>query len=224
MKAADLIKPTPCDSAAFGRATYEILTLTVEALEQAQKTPGHYTVKVDPLVSKKILHDYGFYYCDTLIEPYCTPDRFVFHESEAVSISRDIPLDALMKICHGAFVYGRFHRDFNLDTASADLRYDNWMRQLYHAGNVIAVLHNAEVACFVGVSDNRLVLHAVSEKHRGRGLAKYFWTAACRQLFQQGHRELVSSVSAANLSVVNLYASLGFRFRNPLDVYQRMVL
>ncbi len=30
-------------------------------------------------------------------------------------------------------------------------------------------------------------------------------------------------MSASNLAIVNLYASLGFRFRNPVDIYHRMV-
>ena len=71
---------------------------------------------------------------------------------------------------------------------------------------------------------NKLVLHAVSEKFRGGGLAKYLWSVACKDLFGRGHQELTSSVSAANLPVVNLYASLGFRFRNSLDVYHRLVV
>ena len=224
MTYTDLIQPTPWDTAAFGLNTYDIPTVSVAALEQASKTLGHYSVKVDPLASKKLLHDYGFYYCDTLIEPHCTPDRFVFHGHEAVSLARDTPLETLMEICHGAFFFGRFHRDFNLDKTLADLRYDNWLKQLYHAGNVITLLYQGEPAGFFGVSNNKLVLHAVSEKFRGGGLAKYLWSAACQDLFGRGHQELTSSVSAANLPVVNLYASLGFRFRNSLDVYHRLVV
>jgi ribosomal protein S18 acetylase RimI-like enzyme len=65
-----------------------------------------------------------------------------------------------------------------------------------------------------------MVLHAVAREFRGRGLAKYLWSAACHHFFDVfGFEVLESSISAANLPVLNLYTSLGFRFRNCCDVY-----
>ena len=72
MPPEDLPRRTPWDSAVYGIDTFEIGRVTPEALAHAARTPGHYTVKVDPLASKKALHDAGFYYCDTLLEPHCT--------------------------------------------------------------------------------------------------------------------------------------------------------
>jgi ribosomal protein S18 acetylase RimI-like enzyme len=80
-------------------------------------------------------------------------------------------------------------------------------------------MHLESVAGFFAFSRNKILLHALSESFRGKGLAKYFWSAACEKLFSQGFSELISSISASNLAVLNLYASLGFRFRKPLDVY-----
>jgi hypothetical protein len=57
------------DSAAFGRDCYEIATLEEGALQEAATRSGHYAIKVEPLASKALLHQYGFYYCDTLLEP-----------------------------------------------------------------------------------------------------------------------------------------------------------
>jgi len=54
-------------------------------------------------------------------------------------------------------------------------------------------------------------------------LAKYWWHATCCELFGAGHLEVTSSISAINMAVLNLYASLNFSFRNPLDVYHRLV-
>ena len=63
----------------------------------------------------------------------------------------------------------------------------------------------------------------MGEAHRGRGLAKYFWSAVCRHLFEQGQAEIRSSISFTNIAVINLYSSLGFRFRKPVDIYHRVV-
>ena len=216
------IKSSPWDSAVFGVDAYEITDSSRESLELAVRVPGHYTVRVDPLVSKQLLHEYGFYYCDTLIEPYCTTERFLAFDTVAAGMSRDVALEPLLAICHGAFSHGRFHRDFNLPRAQADRRYDNWLAQLHGAGKVYGLLYQGELVGFIAVDGNRLVLHAIAESLRGRGLAKFLWTPVCRALLNHGCNELVSSVSASNLAVVNLYATLGFRFRNPVDLYHRL--
>lgn len=210
------------DTAAFGVHAYEITASTPEALEMAAKLPGHYTIRVDPLASKRWLHDCGFYYCDTLIEPYCTEDRFIPFGDVEVSVSSDLSLNALLAICQGAFSHGRFHRDFNLSQSQADGRYNNWLMQLHKAGKVHGVLYRGELAGFIGIEANRLVLHAIAKSLRGRGLAKYLWSPVCRALFAAGHDEVTSSVSASNLAVVNLYTRLGFSFRNPVDIYHRL--
>lgn len=224
MDISEYIISTPWDSRAFGLNTFEILSTSKDVLQQIFKDnqPGHYTVKVDPLASKKKLHDYGFYYCDTLIEPYCTQYQFVDFQKEGVYISCSISIDNLMNICHGAFSHGRFHRDFNLDKNLADIRYDLWLRELYDSQNAFGLMHHDEVAGFWGVSKNKILLHALSETYRGKGMAKYFWSVACKELFRE-YNELISSISASNIPVLNLYSSLGFRFRNPLDVYHVLI-
>lgn len=222
MKLPTNIKATPWDSVVFGVDTYEIVDSTQESLEAAVRVPGHYTVRVSPLASKNLLHEYGFYYCDTLIEPYCTAQCFQAFDDVSARMSRDVALEPLLEICHSAFSHGRFHRDFNLSKAQADQRYDNWLTQLHSAGKVYGLFYQGEVGGFISVDSNRFLLHAIAKSLRGRGLAKFMWTPVCQALFEQGCDELQSSVSASNLAVVNLYARLGFRFRNPVDLYHRM--
>jgi ribosomal protein S18 acetylase RimI-like enzyme len=222
MTQVPLIKATPWDTAAFGIPTWELLEYSTDALQQATRTVGHHTIKVDPLADKRLLHEYGFYYCDTLIEPYCHAEHFVAFDAVSVGISHDVRWEPLLAVCHGAFSHGRFHRDFNLPKLQADVRYDNWLAELYDAGKVFGLLFQSELAGFIAVVDNRLALHALDKSVRRRGLAKFLWTPVCRMLFEQGYNELVSSVSASNMAVLSLYASLGFRFRNALDVYHRL--
>jgi hypothetical protein len=42
-------------------------------------------------------------------------------------------------------------------------------------------------------------------------------------MFDAGQPRVSSSVSAANVAVLNLYASLGFSFGRPQDIYHRIV-
>lgn len=218
-----MIKNTPWDAAAFGMHTAEVVEYTEAALREAGRTSGHYTIKVDPLADKRLLQKYGFYYCDTLLEPYCTPQKLKPFSHQDAAISKQAEWDALLAICHGAFAHGRFHRDFNLDKAHADFRYDNWLRQLYEKDAVYGLFWRDELSGFIAHVGNNLVLHAVAEAQRGKGMAKYWWSAVSAGLFAEGHAEVKSSISAANIAVLNLYASLGFSFRLPQDVYHRLV-
>lgn len=218
----DPIKDTPWDRAAFGIPTWELTEYSEAALQVAAKTAGHHTLKLDPLSDKRLLHEYGFYYCDTLIEPHCNTHRLVKREHADATVSRVIDAQQALAICHGAFEFGRFHRDFNLPKAAADLRYDNWLKQLLDAGQVYGLYWRSELAGFIACSGNNLLLHAVDKAYRGRGLAKYWWSAVCGELLASGHQEVKSSISVGNLAVFNLYASLGFSFRHPQDIYHLM--
>lgn len=221
MDLSKYIVETPWDSRAFGIDTFEIIIPSEEVFKlifNAYKA-GHYTVKVDPLFSKKLLHDYGFYYCDTLVELYCTPNNFIYFKKEGINVSNSPCISDLINICNGAFAHGRFHRDFNIDKNLADTRYNLWLKDLYESRSVLALMYYEKIAGFWGFSNNKILLHALSEEYRDRGMAKYFWSFACRELFSNGHSELTSSISMSNIRALNLYASLGFKFKNPRDVY-----
>lgn len=223
MSQVKIIKATPWDTAAFGMPTWEILEYSASCLKKIIKNPGHYTIKVDPLKDKKLLHELSFYYCDTLIEPHCNVDQLRFTQHSDATISKIIDFKQALAICHGAFVYGRFHRDFNLDKRCADLRYNNWLQQLLESHQVYGLYWQGELAGFIGYNGSILVLHALSEKYRGQGLSKYWWSAVCLDLFESGSNEIKSSISVANLPVINLYASLGFSFKSPQDLYHCFV-
>lgn len=210
------------DTRAFGFPCFELVNGLPETLMLAT-APGHYTVKLSPTADKRALHQSGFYYCDTLIEPYCCPDMFRPVPDPEVTIVREYRLDDLLELSRGAYRHGRFHRDFNIQEIKADLRYDNWIRNLHASGNYFGLLYQKELAAYFGVCGNKVVLHAVSERFRGKGLAKYLWSTGYQSLFDQGFSEVTSSVSTPNLAVVNLYASIGFRFRNPVDAYHKFV-
>lgn len=218
----DLLKPTPWDTAVFGMPTWELLEYSAAAMQQAARTAGHHTIKIDPLADKRLLHEHGFYYCDTLIEPFCSATRLRPVQHQDATIGKEVDAAKALGICHGAFVHGRFHRDFNLSNTDADRRYDNWLKQLLDARQVYGLFWQDALAGFVGHDGSRLVLHAVAQQYRGRGLSKYWWSAVCAELLAAGHGEVASSISAGNAAVLNLYAALGFSFRNPQDIYHRL--
>lgn len=206
----------------LGRPSFELTDTSAQALQWAVQHSGHHSVRVDPLACTRALHAHGFYYCDTLIEPHCQPGWLIEHPHPAVALHPSPPLAALEAIASGAFVHGRFHRDPYLARERAEQRYRQWLGQLHSAGKVWGVSMQQQVLAFIAVEGNQLVLHALAEGARGQGWAKFFWSPLCRLLFEQGQTELRSSISASNLAVLNLYASLGFKFRHAQDLYHRL--
>lgn len=214
--------PIPWDQKAFGVPVFEIEEPSAEALARASANPGHYTVKVDPLAPldvRRRIHEAGFFYTDTLIEPWCAAAAFAPQPHPDVSARRGPPLEPLLEMTAGAYAHGRFHRDFTIPAEKADLRYHNWLRELHAAGGAIGLHVRDELAAYFATSGNKACLHAVAPAYRGKGLGKHLWSAAYALLFSEGHAEVRSSISAGNLAILNLYASLGFRFRNARDVY-----
>jgi hypothetical protein len=218
-----LIKATPWDTAAFKMPTWELLEYSTAALQQAAQTAGHHTIRVNPLINKRLLYECGFYYCDTLIEPYCKAAQLRATQHPDATISKKVNAEQVQAICHGAFTHGRFHRDFNIPKGAADQRYDNWMVQLLEAQQVYGLYWQGILAGFIGYNKNHMVLHALAEKYRGQGLAKYWWSAVCSKLLEKGHENVISSISVTNIAVLKLYASLNFSFNNPQDIYHCLI-
>ncbi|PKO43616.1 MAG: GNAT family N-acetyltransferase [Betaproteobacteria bacterium HGW-Betaproteobacteria-22] len=218
------ISQTPWDSKVFGLFTAEINTYSEEAIQACYRQAGLYTLKLNPLADKSLANKHGFYYCDTLLQPVCKRTDFVAFENLNTSISLSANnKEALLNICLNAFTHGRFHRDFHITKQQADQRYVNWLGELIDNHKVFSLLYQGELAGFIATKNNQLLLHAIAENFRGQGLAKYWWSGVCRTLFEQGFETVESSISASNLAVVNLYASLGFKTQSATDVYHKFV-
>lgn len=214
-----LLTPVPWDKKTFDVECYEVSNLELHRLEELKNTPGHFTLRLDPLTSAAQIQEFGFRYVDTLIVPRCHQEDFLAYPNSEVSITKSINLSDLSAIATNAFVHGRYHRDDSIPLHLAEIRYQNWLQDLYAEGKVLGIEYQGGLAAFIAIEDSRLILHAVHSKLRGKGLAKYLWTPVCEELFTKGYPTIESSISAANLAVVNLYARLGFTLKSAQDIY-----
>jgi GNAT superfamily N-acetyltransferase len=212
---------TPWDKRAFKFDTYEITKANGETFKKVEQLPGHFTVRVPPLQSKQALHNFGFYYCDTLIEPFCTVATFTPVFQDGIRVIEGLDVEPAQKMCQGVFSYDRYHRDFHIPRDAADRRYAYWIQDIAASGTLYGLWIDNKLAGFFACQNNKILLHAITTEYQGKGLAKYFWSEACQTMFNEGYEELESSISATNMPVVNLYRSLGFSFRNPMDIYHK---
>jgi ribosomal protein S18 acetylase RimI-like enzyme len=215
----------PWDSTTFGMKAYEIDSYNEELLKQTTEKNSHYTIKVNPLCDKSLLHKYSFYYVDTLLQPSCKEADIHLFISENLKLRIDTnhykyDINLFEKMIEGLFQHGRFHRDFNINKEDADTRYKSWFKQIFDTGSVHVCLFEENVVGFMAYKDNNLLLTGLDKSIQGKGLAKYFWSESFKEIFKN-FSNVVTSVSSTNLSVLNLYNSLGFKFNNPMDVYHK---
>nr|WP_085505570.1 GNAT family N-acetyltransferase [Thalassobacillus devorans] len=215
------LREAPWDRRNFGMDTYEVTSPEEEALKETDETPGHFTLKVDPMVNKKPILEHGFFYADTLITPVCKKDQLVTFTENQFGITRDGSFDTIVSFSEGAFKMGRYHRDFHVKTETAEQRYINWLRDLYEADQVMFLTYEGEIAAYYAYQDNSILLIGMDEKLRGKGLAKPLVSKACEVLFSYGHEDLKTSVSAINFPSMQMFYSLGFKMKQAVDVYHK---
>ena len=135
--------------------------------------------------------------------------------------------EAIEAIAGNAFQHGRYHADPLFPTRLANLRYRDWVRRalktnngidrLYVMGYPGAVQGFYHVTVEGAISDLRLA--AVSPALQGTMLGLDLYVSMLHVLKGLGVRRAVTSISAANTSIVNVYSTLGFRFSDPEAVY-----
>ena len=128
---------------------------------------------------------------------------------------------------HGsAFTLGRYHADPRFPRALADRRYRIWVERALtepHPGTLVLVIGSegapggflhAEID--KGVADIRLA--AVEASAAGIAGPELF-RGALHEFASRGATQATARISAANSAVLNIYASLGFRFDEPEIVF-----
>jgi hypothetical protein len=135
--------------------------------------------------------------------------------------------DAIEAIAAESFSHGRYHADPRFPKHLANRRYSQWVRNtlstpsevdrmyvLEEGGRVAGFYH---VAIEGDVSDLRLAAVAADLKTTMLGVELY--SAMLHELRRQNVRRVVTSISATNHNIVNLYSILGFRFSSPEIIY-----
>lgn len=182
-----------------------------------------------------LLQSCGFYLVECTIAPFiqfakngllasfCDDRRkFIPKRFDSVNVkfvtATDTPPDKqLRSIAYESFNDDRFHLDFNCPAATADRRFENWVEELLHNNAVFFDLLkvNGETVGFMARKENHLILAGFSKKFQRSGLGDYLWLGSCKAVQSLGYRYTETLISVNNISVLNLYSRLGFKFRNP---------
>lgn len=170
----------------------------------------------------------GFFHADRTLGVSIRLDRSTVDFASMVRAEPKIAenkRDEVLAIARQCFPNDRrFHVAPALDQAVADKVLAGWVADLTscylyeYKGQPVGFL------ALTGDGDRRFVhLAAVLERYRASGAALTLYAAAARDCKAQGMRFLDGRVSTANPSVMNLYAFLGAKFSDPMDVYLKEV-
>jgi hypothetical protein len=133
---------------------------------------------------------------------------------------------ALLRIAGSAFRHGRYHADFRFPRTLANRRYEWWLGEaLQHptAGTRVYVVGSSprplgflHVEVAGPTADLRL---GAVDPDSETGIAGFhLYLGVLHELAALGVGRVVARISAANVSMVNLYSELGFRFAQPESV------
>ncbi|HYK40848.1 MAG TPA: hypothetical protein VE007_00570 [Thermoanaerobaculia bacterium] len=173
-----------------------------------------------------LLESVGFRMVELQLRATLAPLRSEAAAPPRISVRTADPSDRarILEIASSALRMGRYHADPRFPRAAADHRYRLWMQRALAEGegtwvavagppgSVRGFLH-AQISG--PAADIRLA--AVDADAAGIAGPELF-RGAVHELSRRGVRRVTARMSAANCSVLNIYASLGFRFDEPESV------
>lgn len=176
-----------------------------------------------------LLEEHGFRFVEMVFQPELNDlqaKNLCQVENIQIFLADHNALDAVIEIAGKAFRNERFYVDPRLDSALSDLRYCNWVRdslnnptqQLYvfSIGERILAFFITEI-----LEDGTCYWHltAVAPNFQSQGLGRNVWLAMLNFLRARGVNKIRTCIAARNHRILNLYASLGFRYPPPLMTF-----
>jgi len=175
------------------------------------------------LFESELLEWNDFRFIEMVLHPEFVSLQSAHIESDDILISRaaDLDIPLIGEIAASAFGHERFHVDPYLNPKIGNLRYRRWVES--SAGSRVQLLLkatlNGDVIGFFLVEyiDRQVYWHltAIAPELKGHGLGVRVWNAMMSQHQKDGMHSILTTISARNVPVLNLYSKLNFRFRPP---------
>ena len=175
-----------------------------------------------------LLEDHEFRFIEMTYQPELDQLDEITIPGDKLTVTIATPdvLPEVLEIAGHAFRNERFHVDPRLEPSLGDLRYCKWVESsLVHPAQNLYLVRDANrlVAFFVTEmqEDGTCYWHlnAVAPQAQGEGYGRRAWKTMLLYARQNGAKRIKTSIVARNHRVLNLYASLGFRFTLPLMTF-----
>ncbi len=169
------------------------------------------------LSKNAILHQFVENKSDFTPECYCQDDLNIqITNQDNIDVK-----ESIKKIANKSFTDDRFHLDPKCPNSSADIRFVNWVGDLYSDENVTFYLlkYKADNIAFMCRKDSHLILAGFHSSYRNSGLGDYLWLSVMQDMIEEKITHANTLISVNNAAVLNLYARLGFKFKDTSMTY-----
>ncbi len=228
-------RPTPWDERVFDNKTIEITDLKIDSITSGTKLIQDLLNKqapdicygrfqADDFVIKQAMLESSFFPVETqasLHIPSLEKYQLPLMHSKRILPLRDATLDErlhVIELIPGMFNFSRFHEDPFIDSRLADLRMQNWVRQMVEEGKPLIVYKMKDVlTSFVFYEINGgVVTLTVGGSVEGRGMiTPYFFGSVINHFKNMGLKTLNGiDVSIANTGIFKVYLALNLDLRN----------
>ncbi|MBT0663407.1 hypothetical protein KI809_03750 [Geobacter pelophilus] len=185
----------------------------------------------------QLLEQAGFYFVETALVPYSIfknndvlsrfvvdmsgfyPDWYDLCDLHVFTINKsDSALRSeVMDIAGESFVADRFHLDFKCSKKIADRRYIYWVDDMLGDKTITfdVLQYIGKTVAFMARKESSILLAGVSTQYINSGLGSFFWLSVLKQMMNEGFTQVNSMISANNMPVLNMFARIGFKFKNP---------
>lgn len=178
----------------------------------------------EQLRESMLLEAHDFRFVEMVLHPYVdrldalnlpAPDLEI-HEATADD------LEALQCIAQSAFGYERYHIDPRLDPRLGDQRYSKWVKNTldHPSQRLIKIVDGGRLIGFFIVeatAGESIYWHltAIAPEWQGSGYGIRAWRAMLSHHQANRIKRVMTTISARNTRVLNLYSKLQFRFSPP---------
>lgn len=174
------------------------------------------------LVESMFLENNGFKFIDVILHPKLEKLQSLDIPDQGLKIQTFSPNDMpeVRNIAESAFHFERFHTDPRIGAKFGNLRYGRWVDNLPSVPKqeIVTIWYNNLLLAFFVFEkkDSDSIywhLTAVAPEQQGKGLGRRAWLAMLAYHKKQGCNVVSTAISSQNIRVLNLYASLNFRFQ-----------
>lgn len=182
----------------------------------------------------------GFQYMESTLDPYSRLNKNnIFQEFQSNKDKflprrypvTDFVLKKLVKsdvdmseniraIAQNSFIADRFHVDPACPKEMADDRYVYWVNDLLEDDDVnfLVLYYGDDPISFFAHKSEYLILAGFVRIYANKGLGDFFWLSVLENIAASDYNSVHTRISLNNIPVLNLYARIGFKFKNPATV------
>jgi GNAT superfamily N-acetyltransferase len=220
------------DSAALARYLPGLLPILLRSLPSLVFTK----IPIAQIASASVLTRHGFYPVETMVSLNLGLEQFrpvIQRVGSGLRLRDAVPADmaGLTELARSAFLTDRLHVDPHLPKSKADERFARWVRRGFDEGDTVFVYEDAPRGRTIGFFQVRAIgpdhlgvdlsLAAVDLRYQKSGFGLLMYQAVLEECRSRGYRRAETHITVNNMDVLNLFARLGFLFRDPVVTFHR---